>query len=238
MYVGPVLLFLSLFSKATFADHIRMGVNVGTSSQVIGVVNICSSLACIFSCNALLRASTAILAEYEIAGKFKMIQFGIITLKYPIAILALSHANTSIDDVYTTSVMNMAWSCITCLVLYAFLSFGFRKHFDVTTARDAMRNAQNASYTASLQSKTEIIDLIDQRSNGLAPGYVRFEDENSQSLGRGNIENITTELIANERINVGDDYLRYDTPKGNDNAAEYVAPAANGVGNDSQQRLL
>lgn len=222
MFVGPVLLFLSLFLKATISQTHWDG---DMSSQIIGVVNIFSSIGCIYATSALLHASKGLLNEYQIAGKFKMIQLGIIILKYPPALLALFGTNTAIDDVYTTSVMNTAYTAIICLVLYPLLSFGFRKHFDITTARNAMRNAQSSSYTASLGSKTEIIDLVEHHSS--VAGYVHFEEDNNKSLGP---------------CNVGDAYVQFDTPKSDDSennmAADYVAPASNGVGDDSQQRLL
>ena len=127
-----------------------------------------STLLCIYGSQALLMASKEILSEYNIAGKFKIIQFGFMSLSIPASIIKIIGMK-EIDDVYTAEIMNTALSaCVSC-VLFGILSFGYRYYFNEETANNAFHNARNQSFTRVGNEETE----KDDKESELALGFHR-----------------------------------------------------------------
>merc|ERR1712154_153880 len=93
--------------------------------------------------------------EYQIIGKFKMIQFGVFSLSIPPAIINLIPGSTEINIVYNDTVMNNAYNAIISIVLYTSLSPGFRRVFNLKTAKDALENAQNQSIRTYTQTAND-----------------------------------------------------------------------------------
>merc|ERR1712113_216525 len=119
-----------------------------------------------------------------------MVQCGIMTLTVPSALLSIMGVKTGVNDVYTEIVMDQAWTAIISIVLYTLLTFGFKQYFNVQTARNAMKNAQDGSHTASLRSNT-------------GGNYVKFEDNSDEEINEnGNNKGKTQNLVVNDMQNL------------------------------------
>ena len=205
--LGPFIVFLSLFLRATVNDYVH-----GLMERIVGVVQVSSSLCCVYASQALLVASRSLLdSEYAISGKFRVVQMGIMVLTVPSALLSLLNVRTEVDGIYSQEVMDQAWASTISIVLYALLSFGFVKCFDAETARNAMRNAQRASHTASLKSKTHIADLADHGAVGAECASLGDESDEMDVN-----ESQQTEATSNQSMadDIGANYaVLHDIPK-------------------------
>ena len=209
IFIGPFIIFLSLFFKTAINVYYQ-----DLTGQIVGTVQICSSLGCLYGSQCLLNASRQLLKEYEISGKFKMVQFGIMTLTVPSALLSLIGVNTKINDVYNQEVMDQAWSGIISIILYTILSYFYKRYFNVQTARNAMRNAKTQSHTASLKSNTQIIDLVHENNNHYNNDndYTKLDDNIQQNEIMEQTDKITQQnhnqnetnldLIVNENTKI------------------------------------
>ena len=102
-------------------------------------------MVCIYGSQALLTASKDILKDYNIDGRFKVIQFSIMGLNIPGAIVSIINIKGK-DDVYTEEVMTTAYEATIVSVIMMLLSFGYRHYFNEQTAKDAYRNMKNESF--------------------------------------------------------------------------------------------
>ena len=117
------------------------------NGRFYGLVEMISTMLCLYGLKALLTASKDILAStgYDIVGKFKVIQLAVISLSLPSSIINMVGVEGE-DDVYSKEVMTEAWiSCINC-ALFMLLSVGYRHYFNEQTAKVAFRNMMNRSF--------------------------------------------------------------------------------------------
>ena len=184
IFLGPFIIFLSLFFRTAVNDYYQ-----DLNGRIVGIVQVCSSIGCLYASQCLLNASREILKEYEISAKFKMIQFGIITLTVPSALLSLIGVNTAVDDIYTDEVMDQAWSGAISCILYTILSYFYTKYFNVQTARNAMQNAKAGSHLSSLKSNAQ-------------DAYQKLDDDEDKEDHEEqlivNQHNETTKIVGND----------------------------------------
>lgn len=167
----------------------------GETSAFYGHLTLLSSLLCIWGCQALLTASKDILSEYQIVGKFRVIQIAVLSLTVPKSVIDIFGGMPRVDVVYSPVVMTEALvSCINCVV-FTQLSFGYRHFFTERTAHDAYRNLQHRSFSASMQvagakdeddSDQSIYDGMKHVENGNNTENVRLQDEEAVVLRSGN----------------------------------------------------
>ena len=126
-----------------------------------------STLLCMYGSQALLAVSKDILIEYNIAGKFKVIQFGFMSLSIPSAIIGLIGINGE-NNVYTSEIMTAAYVSVVSCVLFMILSFGYKYYFNQQTANEAFRNMTNQSFIVPKDENiNDNIELMEDDSDAV-----------------------------------------------------------------------
>ncbi len=120
-------------------------------------------------------ASKHILSEYNISGKFKMIQLGFMTLSLPAAIINVIGI-TGQNDVYTEEIMRVALTSVVSCVMFMFLSFGYTYYFTEKTANDAYCNVTNQTFTISKAITSEQNNNVDKEEP------LNFNDDKANSV--------------------------------------------------------
>ena len=120
-------------------------------------IELISTMLCVYGSQALLTASKEILKEYKIDGKFKVIQFGFLTLSLPSAIVGIINIDNE-NDIYTAEIISTAYASVCSCVIFMLLSFGFVYYFNEQTANEAYRNMRNQSFVVPEMDKKEPVE--------------------------------------------------------------------------------
>eukprot|EP01084_Bolivina_argentea_P074701 135489_1 len=157
IFLAPFTIFLTFFIKNNYAIYYgRLCVSI------LSVIQILTSVCCMYASQCLLSASKQLLSEYEIVGKFKMVQFGVFALTIPTAVINLMPIS-DINIVYDSVIMKEAYASFVSCVLYALLTPGFKRFFGLQTAVDAMENAQKKSYVKTCNQDTDNEEIETQQ---------------------------------------------------------------------------
>ena len=170
-----ILQYAYLAPLLTFAQMLRTYEGSDIALWIIKILKLLSAMICFYGLFALLRASSEILKQFNIHGKFWCIKGLIVILILPPFIIGIINVLPQQNSSYDHDTMVEAYGAIIAIFCFNLLSILFLKYFKPEDALNAMNNQKKRDHTAS--SKFIMINQNDIDHDIATSGITPKRDE-------------------------------------------------------------